>query len=296
MRLFVFGYGFSGRALGQRLAGEGWRVTATYRRAETRAAIKADGALPIDASDHQALTAGLVGADAVLVTAAPGPDGCPGLNALVGPLADAGAFPDWIGYLSTTGVYGDRQGGWVTENSRLAAQSVEAARRVGAERDWLQVGRGMGLTVTIFRLPGIYGPGRSAFERLREGRARRIAAPGQVFSRIHVEDLAAGLAASIARPRAGGIYNLCDDEPAPNSEVVAYAARLLGMAPPLEVSMADAALSRAAMRFYAESKRVSNARAKAELGWRPAYPTYREGLTALLPRLLAIGGAFGEAD
>jgi nucleoside-diphosphate-sugar epimerase len=170
----------------------------------------------------------------------------------------------------------------VFETSRLAAQSLEGARRVGAERDWLEVGRGMGLTVQVFRLPGIYGPGRSAFDRLRAGQARRIAAPGQVFSRIHVDDLAAGLEASMARPRAGGIYNLCDDEPAANSEVIAYAAGLLGMNPPPEVPLDAAALSPAALRFYAESKRVSNALAKAELGWRPAYPTYREGLAAVL--------------
>ncbi len=287
MRLFVFGYGFSGRALSRRLVGEGWTVAATFRRSEVRAAIEADGVEPVDVADRRALVAELARADALLVTAAPGPDGCPGLNALAGPMAEAGAFPDWTGYLSTIGVYGDRRGGWVTEDSRLAAQSVEAARRVGAERDWLEAGRGMGLTVTIFRLPGIYGPGRSAFDRLREGRARRIAAPGQVFSRIHVDDLAAGLAASIAWPRAGGIYNLCDDEPAPNSEVVAYAAGLLGMAPPPEVSLADAALSPAAMRFYGESKRVSNARAKAELGWRPGHPTYREGLAGILAGILA---------
>src|SRR5581483_2894085 len=187
-----------------------------------------------------------------------------------------------IGYLSTTVVYGDRKGRWVFETSPLAAQSLEGARRVGAERDWLEVGRGMGLTVALFRLPGIYGPGRSAFDRVRAGEARRIAAPGQVFSRIHVDDLASGLAASIARPRAGGIYNLCDDEPCANSEVIAYAARLLGLDPPPEIPLSDAALSPAARRFYAESKRVSNARAKAELGWRPAYPTYREGLAAIL--------------
>jgi nucleoside-diphosphate-sugar epimerase len=140
----------------------------------------------------------------------------------------------------------------------------------------------MGLTVTVFRLPGIYGPGRSVLDRLRAGEARSIVAPGQVFSRIHVDDLAAGLEASMAQPRAGGIYNLCDDAPAPNGEVVAYAAGLLGVAPPPEVALADAGLSPAAQRFYAESKRVSNARAKAELGWRPAYPTYREGLRAVL--------------
>jgi nucleoside-diphosphate-sugar epimerase len=244
--------------------------------------IAAQGARPVPLDDAEALTRALGEAQAILVTAPPGPEGCPALPALVRPMAQAGAFPDWIGYLSTTGVYGDRRGRWVTEDSRLAAQSLEGARRVGAERDWLEVGRGMGLTVTIFRLPGIYGPGRSALDRLRAGEARRIAAPGQVFSRIHVDDLAGGLMASLARPRAGGIYNLCDDQPAPNSDVIAYAAELLGLPVPPEVPLAEAKLSPAAMRFYAESKRVSNARAKAELGWRPAYPTYREGLRAIL--------------
>jgi nucleoside-diphosphate-sugar epimerase len=153
---------------------------------------------------------------------------------------------------------------------------------VAAERDWLDLGRGLGLTVAVFRLPGIYGPGRSAFDRLRAGTARRIASPGQVFSRIHVDDLAAGLAASIAHPRAGGIYNLCDDEPAANGAVIAYAAQLLGLEPPPEVPLAKAALPVAALRFYAESKRVANARAKAELGWRPAFPSFREGLRAIL--------------
>jgi nucleoside-diphosphate-sugar epimerase len=280
--LFLFGYGFSGQALARRLAAKGWSVAATHRDPEGAARIAADGHTPIDLGDRDAVTEALGHTQALLVTAPPGSQGCPGLNNLVGPLAEAGAFPDWIGYLSTTGVYGDRQGGWVTEASRLAAQSVEGARRVGAERDWLDVGRGMGLTVALFRLPGIYGPGRSAFDRLREGRARRIAAPGQVFSRIHVDDLAAGLEASIARPRAGGIYNLCDDEPAPNTDVIAHAAKLLGIAPPPEIALEDANLSAAAMRFYAESKRVSNARAKAELGWRPAYATYREGLASIL--------------
>ncbi|MEW5686581.1 MAG: SDR family NAD(P)-dependent oxidoreductase [Pseudomonadota bacterium] len=282
MRLFVFGYGFSGRALARRLARDGWRFAASGRTPEARAGIEADGGLAVDPADRAALVAALGDVQALLITAPPGPEGCPGLNTLVGPMAEAGAFPDWTGYLSTTGVYGDRRGGWVTERSRLAAQSVEGARRVSAERDWLEVGRGMGLTVATFRLPGIYGPGRSTFDRLREGRARRITAPGQVFSRIHVDDLAEGLAASIARPRAGASYNLCDDEPAANSEVVAHAARLMGLEPPPEVALADARLPPAALRFYAESKRVSNALAKAELGWRPGYPTYREGLAAIL--------------
>lgn len=282
MRLFLFGYGFSGRALARRMTAQGWDVVATYRSAAAAARIAADGHQGVALDDRDAITEALASTRALLVTAPPGPQGCPGLNTLVGPLAEAGAFPDWIGYLSTTGVYGDRRGGWVFERSRLAAQSVEGARRVGAERDWWEVGRGMGLTVCAFRLPGIYGPGRSTFDRLREGRARRIVAEGQVFSRIHVEDLAAGLEASIARPRAGAAYNLCDDEPAPNSEVLGYAAGLLGMEPPPEIKLEDAALSPTAMRFYAESKRVSNALAKAELGWRPAFPTYRDGLSSIL--------------
>ncbi len=282
MQLFVFGYGYSARALARRLAPAGWKVTATVRTAEAAAQVEADGATAISVHDQGAIAQALSETQAVLITAPPTESGCPALPVLVPALARAGAFPDWIGYLSTTGVYGDRRGGWVFETSRTAAQSVEGARRVAAERDWLEVGRGMGLTVCVFRLPGIYGPGRSALDRLRAGQARRIAAPGQVFSRIHVDDLASGLEASIRRPRAGAAYNLCDDAPASNSEVVAYAAELLGQAPPDEIALADAALSPAAMRFYAESKRVSNARAKAELDWRPAFPSYREGLKSIL--------------
>jgi nucleoside-diphosphate-sugar epimerase len=280
LRLFVFGYGFTARALARRLAPKGWSVTAGVRSAAAVQTLAAEDVAAIALDDPDGLAEALAQAQALLVTAPPDAGGCPGLQALVPQLARAGAFPDWTGYLSTTGVYGDRRGGWVFEKSRLSAQSLEGARRVAAERDWLEVGRGMGLTVQVFRLPGIYGPGRSAFDRLRSGRARRIAAPGQVFSRIHVDDLAAGLEASIARPRAGAAYNLCDDEPAANSDVIAHAARLLGMEPPPETGLET--VSAAGMRFYAESKRVSNALAKAELGWRPQYPTYREGLSAIL--------------
>jgi nucleoside-diphosphate-sugar epimerase len=264
------------------LAPQGWEIAASDRDPAEVAALAQRGVTAIPLGDADALAAQLKGSDALLISAPPDAQGCPGLRALVPQLARAHAFPDWVGYLSTTGVYGDRRGGWVFEDSGLAAQSLEGARRVGAERDWMEVGRGMGLTVQVFRLPGIYGPGRSALDRLRRGEGRRIAAPGQVFSRIHVDDLAAGLAASIARPRPAGVYNLCDDEPAPNSDVTAYAAGLLGMTPEPEVPLADAGLTPAGRRFYAESKRVSNARAKAELGWRPAYPTYREGLAAIL--------------
>jgi nucleoside-diphosphate-sugar epimerase len=282
LRLFIFGFGYAGSALARGLAPKGWEITASVRDPADTARLEAEGVAAVPLADRERLAEALAQTQALVITAPPDADGCPGLRTLVPALAAANAFPDWTSYLSTTGVYGDRHGGWVFEESRLSAQSVEGARRVGAERDWLEVGRGMGLTVAIFRLPGIYGPGRSALDRLRAGGTRRIVAPGQVFSRIHVDDLAAGLEASMARPRAGAVYNLCDDEPAPNTDVVAYAAGLLGLPPPPEIPLADARLSPAALRFYAESKRVSNARAKAELGWRPDYPSYREGLRATL--------------
>ncbi len=277
--LFVYGLGFSGQALARRMQAKGWTVSATARRPEKAEALKALSIAPVDPTDPDAMTAAMSRAKAILVTAPPGPDGCPALEQIVPALARSGAFPDWIGYVSTTGVYGDQGGGWVFENSPLRASSLEGARRVGAERDWRQVGQGMGLSVTVFRLPGIYGPGRSAFDRLLAGDARRVIKPGQVFSRIHVEDIASGLAASIARPRAGGIYNLCDDEPAPPQDAIAYAAKLAGVPLPPEVGIET--LSPMAQRFYAENKRVSNALAKQELGWRPAYPTYRQGLDAI---------------
>jgi nucleoside-diphosphate-sugar epimerase len=282
LNLLIFGFGFSGKVLAKRLAAKGWSITATVRRDEDRRAAAALGVATLDPADADALRDAAGRARAILVTAPPGQDGCPGLQALVPAMAASGAFPDWIGYLSTTGVYGDREGRWVTEDSALNAQSVEGARRAAAERDWRQIGRGMGLTVAAFRLPGIYGPGRSAFDRLRKGTARRLAMPGHVFSRIHVDDLAAGLEASIARPRPHAVYNLCDDEPASASDVTAYAAALLEIEPPPEEPFDSARLSPTALRFYAECKRVANARAKAELGWRPTYPTYREGLRAIL--------------
>jgi len=278
--LLIFGFGYTGAALARRMRAQGWDVWAAVRSGSSAAEARAAGVTPIDATDRQALV-DAPPMQAILVTAPPDDQGCPGLRALVPAMARANAFPDWIGYLSTTGVYGDRDGRWVFETSPLAARSPEAARRVAAERDWLEVGRGMGLTVQIFRLPGIYGPGRSTFDRLREGRSRNLVKPGQVFSRIHVEDIAAGLAASIARPHAGRVYNLCDDDPAPPHELNAFASRLTGVEPPPTVPFDEEALPPAARRFWAENKRVSNARAKAELGWRPAFPTYREGLAAI---------------
>lgn len=279
MSLFVFGYGYAGAALARRL---GWPTRATARTPQQAAALEAQGVTPVDPNNEEALAAALEGVRAVLVTAPPGPDGCPGLKALAPAIGQAKAFPDWIGYLSTTGVYGDRGGRWVSEKSPLNAASAEGGRRVAAERDWRQTARGMGLTLVSFRLPAIYGPGRSALDRVRDGTARRAIKPGQVFCRVHVDDIANALALSIARPRAAAVYNLVDDEPAPPQDVIAHAAGLLGVPPPDEVAWDARPITPAAERFWRENKRVGNALAKAELGWRPAYPTYREGLAAIL--------------
>lgn len=282
MKLLTFGHGYAARALAKRLSRDGWTLTAVARDAERADDLRAEGIDAVAGDDRAAVVAALKGVSAILISSPPTPEGCPGLNTLVPALAEANAFPDWIGYLSTTGVYGDLGGGWAFETSPLPAISPEGARRVAAERDWMQVGRGMGLTVQAFRLPGIYGPGRSAFDRLRDGTARRMVKPGQVFSRVHVDDIASALAASIAAPRAGRRYNLCDDEPCAPQDVVLHAAELLGMDPPPVTLFDPDKLPAASLRFYAESKRVSNARAKAELGWLPAFPTYREGLRAVL--------------
>jgi nucleoside-diphosphate-sugar epimerase len=275
----IFGYGFTGRALGLRLLRDGWTVVSAVRSPGAQAEALADGvlAVPLGAAADAARDA-----DAILVTAPPDDHGCPGLAALAPALRERRAPPGWIGYLSTTGVYGDREGRWVFETSPVNAMSIEGARRVGAEHDWLTLAAKHELPLALFRLPGIYGPGRSPFERLREGMAHRLVKPGQVFSRIHVDDLAAGLEASLARPRAGAIYHLCDDEPAPAHEVMAFAAGLLGLEPPPERPYRDEGAMPALRRFYRENKRVSNALAKAELGWLPVYPSYREGLRAVL--------------
>ena len=271
--LFCFGLGYSARALCRRL--RGWRLAGTSRAAGTVDGIAAaafDGQAPMPGAADR-----LRGVTHVLLSAPPDADGDPVLRHHLG---DLRALPDlaWVGYLSTTGVYGDRGGDWVDEDSPLTPSTDRGRRRLAAEQAWLA----SGLPVHLFRLAGIYGPGRNQFVSLRAGKAQRIDKPGQVFSRIHVDDIAAVLAASIDRPAPGRAYNVCDDEPAPPADVVAYAAALLGVPPPPLIPFDQAELSPMARSFYAESKRVSNARIKQELGVTLAYPTYREGLAALL--------------
>lgn len=281
-RLLVFGYGYLGAAVRRRLGREGWATSVTARDPERRAALAAEGMAVIDPADAGALERAFRAARAALVTAPPDAEGCPGLRALEPLLAGGG--PAWIGYVSSTSVYGDRAGGWVFEDGELNAPTVEGARRAAAERAWLAAGAAAGACVCILRLPAIYGPGRSLVERLRDGAARLVRKPGQVFNRIHVDDAADGIAAAIARPRPGAIYNLTDDEPAAADAVLEQAAARMGLPLPPEVDWTDPEVSEAMRRFYLDSKRVSNALAKAELGWRPAHPTWREGLEALLRR------------
>ncbi|WP_339632862.1 SDR family oxidoreductase [uncultured Sneathiella sp.] len=189
----------------------------------------------------------------------------------------------WIGYLSTTGVYGDLDGGWVDEESPYNPSGKRGERRMLAEKAWRGLYETRGLPLHIFRLPGIYGPGRNQLVSLKNGKARRIEKPGQVFSRIHVADLAAILVASMKKPNPGAIYNVADDEPAPPQEVVSHAAELLGITPPPLVDFDVADLSPMARSFYSDSKRVGNSKIKSELGISLKFPTYREGLAALLP-------------
>ncbi len=280
--IFCFGMGYSATALARRLKAKGWRITGSSRTSEGVAALREDGyeAVLVDgkAPFDPAL---LEGVTHVLASAPPDQDGDPVLRVAGPTLIAHKRSLEWLGYLSTTGVYGDRGGGWVDEDSPLEPSTARGARRLVAEREWLALWREHGLPVHLFRLAGIYGPDRNQLCSILDGSARRIVKRAQVFSRIHVEDIAGVLEASIARPHPGRAYNLCDDEPAPPQEVVAYAAHLLGREPPPEIAFDEAELSPMARSFYAESKRVSNARIKTELGYHLLYPTYREGLKAL---------------
>lgn len=280
--LLSLGHGYSAQALARRLVPQGWQVIGTTRSADRADAIRASGAEAL-VWPGAALAPVLARATHLLTSVAPGPDGIDPVLAVGGPeIAAAAPHIAWAGYLSTVGVYGDHAGGWVDEDTVLSPSTRRGATRVAAEAAWQALAEHSGLPLHIFRLAGIYGPGRGPFEKLRSGTARRIIKPGQVFSRIHVEDIATVLAASIARPDPGAIYNVCDNEPAPPEDVIAHAAGLLGLAPPPAIDFAEAELSPMAQSFYAESKRVRNDRIRNELGVTLRYPDYRSGLAAIL--------------
>ena len=281
-RLFCFGLGYSALVLARRLAASGWVAGGTCRSIEKAAVLAAAGFhADLFGRDRPLARERLHGITHLLVSAPPDPVGDPVLDRHGGDIA---AMPGlrWLGYLSTTAVYGDRGGGWVDETSPLLPTGERGRRRVAAEKGWLDLWRDQSVPVHIFRLAAIYGPGRSTLDGLRAGTAKRIDKPGQVFSRIHVEDLASVLIASMTHPRPGAVYNVCDDDPAPPEAVVAYAASLLGMPPPPLVPLAAAGLSPMAQSFYDDNKRVANALIKKELGIKLRFPDYRAGLAAIL--------------
>ena len=281
--LVLLGCGYSAAALVRRAQGKGWRIAGTTTRADKLERMRAAGIEPIvfDGGTRSAeLAHRLAEATHVVVSAPPGEAGDPVLAQHGGDIVSAQRLA-WIGYLSTVGVYGDRQGGWVDEDADLRPSSQRSRRRAQAEQAWLDLGRCAGKRVQVLRLSGIYGPGRSAIDNLRAGTARRIVKRDQVFNRIHVEDIAAALEAGIAGRGTHSIYNVTDDEPAPPQDVIAHGARLIGVAVPPDVPFEQAELSAMGASFYAENKRVSNARMKRDLGVALAYPTYREGLAAI---------------
>jgi nucleoside-diphosphate-sugar epimerase len=283
-KLFAFGLGFSAQALAERLAAEGWEIAGTARDVGKIGQLSARGFEIVQYSgeaQNSALPTALSGTTHLLHSIPPGPEGDPVLAHYRETIAGLPSLR-WIGYLSTVGVYGHQGGRWVDETTPPKPNSARTEARVEAERAWLDFGRETGIPIQIFRLAGIYGPGRCVFDKLKAGIARRVKKDGQVFSRIHVEDIASVLEASIAKPHAGAVYNVADDEPAAPGDVVAYAAELLGIPPPPEVDFAEADLTPMARSFYEGSRRIANTRIKSELGVKLRYPTYREGLAALL--------------
>jgi len=280
MRLFCFGYGYSAEALARKLSARVDEVAGTRTNPETPAeagavlaAYKGDG----PSAEVRSL---LTGTTHLLVSIPPDLEG----DAVLRDFADdIAALPNlaWLGYLSTVGVYGDAKGAWVDETSPVRPITERSLRRAEAERAWLDFGTHTGCRVEVFRLAGIYGPGRNIIDNLRAGTARRIVKPGQVFNRIHVDDIARVLAAAIDTDTGHRVFNVSDDEPAPPEDVVAYAAELLELPVPEAVSFEAAGLSGIAASFWSECKRVRNERIRRDLGVELLYPTYREGLRAL---------------
>ena len=284
-KLFCFGLGFSATMFAGKLRARGFAVAGTCRTREKAARLAARGIeAHIFAPDHPLddAAAALRGTTHLLLSVPPDDAGDPVLARHGEDIARLGARLEWMGYLSTTGVYGDRGGDVVDEETPLRPTTERGHRRLEAETAWRELAGRADLPLHIFRLAGIYGPGRNQLRGVIDGTAKRVVKPGQVFSRIHVEDIATTLKASIAHPRPGAAYNVCDDESAPPQDVVAFAAALLGREPPPEIDFGEAVLSPMARSFYADSKRVSNRLIRQELGVTLRYPTYREGLRALL--------------
>lgn len=280
--LLCFGFGFSAQTFAAQLDKREWKISATSRDAEGIAAINAQGYHGFLFDSKLQIAPDVTH---LLISAPPDENGDPVLRLFQEQLQRLSKQLKWVGYLSTTGVYGDRGGDWVDEDSPLEPNTERGRRRLEAERSWLKLHSDYGLPVHLFRLAGIYGPGRNQLLTVLNGSAKRIIKPGQIFSRIHVDDIAGVLAASMAEPSPGRAYNVCDDEPCAPQEVVEYAANLLGLPVPPAISFEQAELSPMAKSFYADSKRVSNKRMKNELYNPLHYPNYRDGLRALSSQL-----------
>jgi nucleoside-diphosphate-sugar epimerase len=281
--LLSFGHGYSARALSRILLPQDWRVIGTTRNEDKAVGLMQDGIEPRIWPGADMIPA-LNGATHLLISAAPDDAGDPVLAALRSEIAARAKQFEWVGYLSTTGVYGDHSGDWVDENTPLTPATIRGIARVQAEADWASI---PDLPLHIFRLAGIYGPGRGPFAKVRAGTARRIIKDGQVFSRTHVADIARVLAASIKNPNPGAAYNVCDNDPAPPQDVIGYAAELLGLPLPPAEKFEDAEMTPMARSFYAESKKVRNDRITGELGVELLYPDYKSGLKALLAHELS---------
>lgn len=284
MNLFVFGLGFSARHFIETERARFGTVRATVTEPARAESLAAETGFSVRAfgpeSDDPRIAHDLTDTDILLVSAPPGQDGDTALNRYRETIA--GSRIGWIGYLSTIGVYGDQGGAWIDETTPATPKSARSRDRLAVEEAWLALGAETGKAVQVFRLSGIYGPGRNPIVKLREGRTQRIVKRDQVFNRIHLADIAATLAASIARPRAGAVYNVTDDEPAPPQTVIEHAAALTGLPLPPAVDFETARLSPMARSFYGENKRVRNRLIREELGVDLTYPTYREGLAALV--------------
>ena len=278
MNLFCFGLGYCADYLSTKFIKQGWQVSATCRSSEKAAVLDASDIRPVLLSGRKVTVTDLGKADHILISVPPEQDGSdPVLNFAGAALAAHQDQIKWVGYLSTTGVYGDHQGAWIDEETPAGLLSERGQRRVAAEAQWAATG----LPMHYFRLAGIYGPGRNSLRALQNGTARRVVKQGQVFSRIHLADITRILEASMANPNAGRAYSVCDDTPAPPQDVVTYAAELMGVSPPALQDFATAELSPMARSFYGENKRIRNNRIKEELGVSLEYPDYRAGLSAL---------------
>jgi nucleoside-diphosphate-sugar epimerase len=283
MKLFIFGLGYSASEAGSLLQKTGWQVQGTVRSPERFETLKSQGFTPLLFSDRAGIEEALEDATHCLVSVPPAEASDPVLAAYSEALHAPGPLR-WVGYLSTIGVYGDLNGGWADEETPAGPETGRGEARIKAETAWAEFCRARRIPLDIFRLAGIYGPGRVPFAKIRAGEARRIVKPGQVFNRIHVEDIAQTAAAAILQDRREPetrLFNVADDEPAPPQDVVLYAARLIGAPPPPEIPFEGADLSPMARSFYSGNRRVRNTKIKRELGIVLRYPTYREGLQAL---------------